>query len=243
MGSLAFREEAVRSKVIGWVEDVRRLSALGRVHPQVAYCLLVRTLLPRWRFTMRTSRVAASLFEPLEESLVTVFFPAVFRWQPDSSALRRRCALPCRKGGLGIPVVSTLAEEEAEAATLLTGRLKAAILRQDFEYREDVRASATRRRERLLERDRRLDGLADELAEGLSGRAARGFEEARLRGGSAWLSVIPLQALGLDLDAQTFRDAVALRMGLDLPDGLPPKCPSCGSVASVDHLLKCKRGG
>ncbi len=55
----------------------------------------------------------------------------------------------------------------------------------------------------------------------LRGRAWRGFHEARMRGGSAWLSVIPLESLGLDLDGLTFRDAVALRMGVDLPDPLP----------------------
>ena len=64
-----------------------------------------------------------------------------------------------------------------------------------------------------------------------------------MRGGSAWLAVLPLEALGLDLDDVTFRDAVALRMGQELPDAPRRKCPSCGADGSIDHLLKCKRGG
>ena len=96
---------------------------------------------------------------------------------------------------------------------------------------------------RLRERDEAFRERAEELAEELSGRAARGFQEARLRGGSAWLAFLPLEALGLDLDSVTFRDAVALRMGLPLPEPLPSKCPSCGAQADVGHLLKCKRGG
>ena len=54
---------------------------------------------------------------------------------------------------------------------------------------------------------------------------------------------MPLEALGLDLDEVTFRDAVALRMGQELPDAPRRKCPSCGADGSIDHLLKCKRGG
>ncbi len=114
---------------------------------------------------------------------------------------------------------------------------------QDSEFVEDLRATRTRRQARQRVRDKAFDSRADELAEDLSGREARGFEEARLRGASTWLSFTPLEALGLDLDSCTFRDAIALRMGQALPDAPPPKCPSCGAVADIGHLLKCKRGG
>jgi len=81
------------------------------------------------------------------------------------------------------------------------------------------------------------------LAKLLSGRQARGFEEARLRGGSSWLSLVPLDELSLGLDRCAFRDAIALRMGLPFPDPLPSQCPSCGDPFDIDHALKCKRGG
>ena len=41
---------------------------------------------------------------------------------------------------------------------------------------------------------------------------------------------------------QTFRDAIALRMGLPLPDPLPERCPSCGEPFDLDHALKCSTG-
>ena len=243
IGSVEFREACVRKKVEGWVADVRKLAALGRTHPHQAYCLFVRSLLPRWRYTMRTVRTAPDLYQPLEEALVGSFFPAVFGWAPSERALRGRCALPTRHGGLGIPAIPQLAKEEAVASKSLTETLTAAVLRQDDEFIEDIRASRTRRAMRLKERDTAYRERADELAEGLSGRAARGFQEARMRGGSAWLAFLPLEALGLDLDSVTFRDAVALRMGLPLPESVPSMCPSCGIKADTGHLLKCKRGG
>ena len=130
---------------------------------------------------MRTFQVDASFFLPLEQALVESFFPSVFGWKPSDAALRHRCALPTRKGGLGIPEICQLADEEAGASEELTSKLSAAILDQDSEFVEDLRATRTRRQARLRERDTIFDTRADELAEGLSGRAARGFEEARLR--------------------------------------------------------------
>jgi hypothetical protein len=42
---------------------------------------------------------------------------------------------------------------------------------------------------------------------------------------------------------QSFRDAIALRMGRDLPDALPDHCPSWGEADfDVSHALKCKSG-
>jgi hypothetical protein len=59
-----------------------------------------------------------------------------------------------------------------------------------------------------------------------------------------WLAAIPLDDSGLALDRQTFRDAVAIRMGLLPPDELPKDCPSCGEEdIEISHLLKCPNGG
>ncbi len=192
---------------------------------------------------MRTMAVDPSLFDPLEDILVSHFFPQVLGWKPSSLDLRERCGLPTRHGGLGIPIPSRLAAEERAAASKLTGPLTAAILEQDDSYVEDLRGSRARRAQRQRERDKALQTVGDDLATRLSGRAARGFEEARSRGGSAWLSFIPLESLGLDLDAETFRDALALRMGQELPHPLPSTCPSCGEKMSIAHALKCKKGG
>jgi len=62
VGSKAFREERVQLKVKGWVTDVLKLAALGRTYPHQAYSLLLRSLLPRWRYTMRTFQVDSSTF-------------------------------------------------------------------------------------------------------------------------------------------------------------------------------------
>lgn len=225
------------------MEDVRKLAALGRTHPQVAYHLLVRSLVAQWRYTMRTTRCPAELFQPLEDVLSATFFPSVFGWSPCNEAMRTRCALPTRHGGLAIPNPVLLAGEELEAAVSLTKPLQDALLGKAPAFHVDPRAAHICREKRLAIRDSRYRACADAAAADLHGRAARAFEEARLRGGSSWLSFAPLDSLGLSLDRTAFRDAIALRMGVDLPDALPTTCPSCGSPFSLEHALECKRGG
>ena len=110
-------------------------------------------------------------------------------------------------------------------------------------YHVSTKAISHQRSERHAARDKALESEADEIAKLLSGRQARGFEEARLRGGSPWLSLVPLDELSLGLDRCAFRDAVALRMGLPFPDPLPSQCPSCGGEFDISHALQCKRGG
>ena len=171
---------------------------------------------------MRTVEVPVEVYQPLEDLLAGQFFAEVFGWKPNE-ALRQRCALPTRHGGLGIPIVTELAGQEWAAAGSLTAPLVEAICNQRIGYVGDPRAARFRRAERLMVRDKACAEEADVMARGLMGRAARGFQEARLDGGSAWLAVIPLDSLGLDLNAITFRDAVALRFGLPLPEPLPGK--------------------
>ena len=62
-------------------------------------------------------------------------------------------------------------------------------------------------------------------------------------GAAPWLSAVPLDALNLALDRQSFRDAIALRMGVDPPELLPQRCPDCGEAFSVSHAMKCHNGG
>jgi hypothetical protein len=243
IGTSEYRDAWMRMLVEGWETDVRKLSAFGLTHPHHAYCLLVRNVIPQWRHSMRTTRCSPDVFAPLETALVSGFFPAVFGWRPDDPWLRNRCALPTRHGGLGIPNPVRMASEQYDASSRMTSLLVSAMQNPDLHYRTSVKEINHLRYQRRAARDLVLTTEADELAKHLTGRAAKAFEESRLRGGSSWLSFIPLDELRMGLDRQTFRDAIALRMGVPFPDPLPSHCPSCGLTFDVDHGLRCKKGG
>jgi hypothetical protein len=83
-----------------------------------------------------------------------------------------------------------------------------------------------------------------DLIRRLQGREHVSLLEASRGGGAAWLAAVPLEEAGYAFPRQTFRDAVAVRMGIPLPDPLPPACPSCGEEdAEFSHSLKCHTGG
>ncbi len=88
-----------------------------------------------------------------------------------------------------------------------------------------------------------MERTARDLLKRTRGRAGKALEQALDSHCSDWLSYAPLERRDLALDRQTFRDAVALRMGVDFPDPLPAYCPSCGELFDLSHALKCKKGG
>ena len=57
---------------------------------------------------------------------------------------------------------------------------------------------------------------------------------------SAWLTVLPLQDLGFNLNNREFRDAVKLRYDWPVED-IPFIC-ACGEAFTVDHSTICKLG-
>jgi hypothetical protein len=244
VGSSAFRKEFVKKKVEELVSQIHLAAEVAEMFPREAYALLIRSLIPRWRFVMRTTDVPSALYQPLEDALLDVFFPKTFGWTPRGKRdLRARCALAVRNAGLAIPNPCRLAEEERRNCRMANGELVAAIRRQDWGFREDKKTLDDIREARRKESDEREKAEALELLEQLQGRERKGMEEILEGGCSAWLGAVPLECLGLTMERITFRDAVALRMGLPPPDHLPSHCPSCGEGGfDVTHALKCKKG-
>ena len=96
--------------------------------------------------------------------------------------------------------------------------------------------------ERLQRREIIFQTRADCLEDKLTGRSKAAFAESRSPGASDWLSALPLVRVGLNLEAQVFRDFIIMRFG-QVPFNLPKKCASCGMEATLEHLLSCKLDG
>jgi hypothetical protein len=72
-------------------------------------------------------------------------------------------------------------------------------------------------------------------------RLKRSIQLAKEKGASSWMTALPIASEGLVINKSGFRDALALRYGLE-PDHMPTRC-ICGKEFSVDHALSCPRGG
>ena len=55
---------------------LKRCDHVAAQHPHQAYTILTRSVIPKWRFVMRSTDVPPSVFEPLEEALQENFFEA-----------------------------------------------------------------------------------------------------------------------------------------------------------------------
>jgi hypothetical protein len=64
----------------------------------------------------------------------------------------------------------------------------------------------------------------------------------RSRETGAWLTTMPDSQNGTELSVDEFRDSLRLRFGL-VPASLPHRCDGCTERFSVEHAMKCKRGG
>ena len=224
MGSAAYREEFVKGHVAKWEAGMENLVRFARSYPHEAYAVLVRSMIPRWRYVMRTMEAAAGLFEPLEQRLKGDFFPAALGWEPTPEE-RERCALPLRHGGLALPRPEDMLEAERQLVKVRGQALQRAILLQDWNFKLDMKKMREEMEKHRKAADAQLGERATEMLGGLRGRARRGFAEAIAVGSRCWLSAVPLQSMGWCLDRLTFRDAVALRVGVGLPDGLSETCP------------------
>jgi hypothetical protein len=244
VGTDAFRRAFVEEKVTKWCTDLDALTKYARTKPHHAYCLLTKSVIPSWRYVMRTMPVDPAIYQPLEDRLVGSFLPAALGWAPSTSATRRRLALPLRHGGLAIPDPCELAASERGKSSLAVDSVVNAIMRQDWSFTVDKEALKSDKADRAVMTDARLSLEAEELEAELDGNESRTLREIRMTGGASWLAAIPLEDSSFALSQQTFRDVVALLMGQPLPDELPPDCPSCGSKGvDVAHLLMCPNGG
>lgn len=125
-----------------------------------------------------------------------------------------------------------------------TFHLTNAILEQRWDHIEDKSETKASRMRRQVDNDLEASLRAEELVERLHGSEKRSLQESLEGAGAVWLAAIPLEEAGFAFPRQTFRDAVAIRMGLPVPDPLPACCPSCGKEgAELAHYLKCSTGG
>ena len=91
------------------------------------------------------------------------------------------------------------------------------------------------------ERLKELKHRAERIKEIALRKNQRTLDLAVEKGSSAWLTVLPLQDLGFNMNKREFRDAVKLRYEWPVEE-FPSTC-SCGKAFTVDHSMICKLGG
>ena len=240
IGSKISKETYVQKKVDKWVEDVKELAKIAADEPQAAYASFTKAISHRWTYVQRTIPDISNLFVPLEEAIRNLLIPSLVG-RKISEIERRIIALPVRLGGMGI-TNPTMSSEEFDASTKITQNLTEIIVNQENDFsnynQEEVQKrvkDVKSRKERMMEDElRQIEEVVDE-------RTKRILALAQEKGSGAWLTALPIQALGYTLNKQEFRDSICLRYGWNIPN--TPNFCQCGEKNNIDHTLNCKKGG
>ena len=241
IGSQEFRESYINKKVSNWIKDVLQLSEIAKDEPQFAHSAFTKALCMRWSFLQRTIPDVSTHFVSLEEAIREKHIPAIIGRKVTDKE-RRAIAQPVRHGGLGILNPVETADWEFHASVRITRNLVDLILKQEQNLDN---YDALKVKEELMktksEKEDRLKQEHDNITESVDDEFARFLTLATEKGAGSWLTALPMEKYGYDLNKQDFRDAICLRYGWKIPN-IPSHC-ICKQKNTVDHILNCKQGG
>ena len=240
IGSPEFKESYVTNKVKKWVQDIEELSQIAQDEPQAVYASFTKAICHRWTYVQRTIPDIDDLFQPLEDAIREKLIPSLIG-RKISDIERRILALPVRYGGMGIRN-PTQASIEFSASTKITRNLSNVIYNQeaDFDHYDPAAVAGCIAEVKDQKEKIHIDELL-RITEEVSDKMKRTLDLAQEKGSGAWLTALPIQALGYTLNKQEFRDSVCLRYGWDIPN--TPSFCQCGKENNIDHALNCKSGG
>ena len=231
IGSREYLEEYVSEKVSNWVHEVATLAEFALSQPQACYAAYTFGLKHRRTYCLRTLPDIQDLLEQLENVISQVLIPAITE-RKCNQLDRTILALPVRLGGLGFGNPCLEASREYASSVKVTTPLVEQIVSQSHELPEDSLVKSAQQAV-TRERSKELEDRTERIKEMAPCKTKRALNLAAEQGSSAWLTVLPLQHLGFNLNKRQFRDAVKLRY--DWPvDDIPSTC-ACGEVFTVDH--------
>ena len=221
-----------------WSTQITSLSTLARTHPQAAYSAFVHGFAGKWQYVMWSIDSPSSLFQPLEDAIHQELIPALTGREPNSPEEKKLLALPVRHGGLNICNPVEMTETELMGSKSISAPLTEMITSQtnirDFTKPQLQNAECV-----LHQQKRERNSIAtQETKEQLPQHLQRTMELASEKGASTWLTALPLQDQGFNLNKGEFQDALALRYGRQ---NLPHHC-ICGKSFSTNHAMTCHHG-
>lgn len=241
IGSEEFKEQFVNKKVEKWIKDVEQLSFIAKDEPQLVLSAFTKALNHRWCFMQRTIPNISTLFQPLEDTIREKLIPAIVGRRV-SDIERKILSLPVRLGGIGIQNPTETADVEYDTSVKITENLKTLIYNQERTL-ENLDEDGNRRKLNMLKeaKEKRLMQQFEEIKSQVDENMKQCLGYAREKGSGAWLSALPIQAIGYVLNKQEFRDGLCLRYGWKIPN--TPYLCACGEKNDVNHALICKSGG
>lgn len=199
-------QEYVNEKVTSWVNEVVQPAEFAQIQPQASYAAYTFGLKHRWTYFLRTLPDVQDLLEPLEEAISQVLIPAIVG-RKCSKLDRDVLALPVRLGGLSLSNLCHEAAREHASSIQVTSSLVEHIMAQTHQLPDESLIASGRQAVKHGKAEE-LSEIADNLKQIVSWKTKQPLELVQEKGSSVWLTVLPLQEHGFNLNKREFRDAV-----------------------------------
>ena len=105
-------------------------ATFAECHPQAAYCAVTHGLAGRGTNAVRTIPETSADIKPLENAIRSTLVPAMLSRVASNNTEWELLTLPTRRGGLGIPCLSRMAQREFDISVSVTTPLTSLVLEQ-----------------------------------------------------------------------------------------------------------------
>ena len=107
IGTEEYRRNYLKEKVQIWIQHIEKISEYTEANPHECYSCLTKSLVSSWRFVLRTMGCFSDELEELDKAIDQYFIKTLLHHDPDHIE-RLMISMPCREGGLGIPILQDL---------------------------------------------------------------------------------------------------------------------------------------
>ena len=180
-----------------WTGELKLLSEIAITQPHAAYAAYTHGFSSRWSYLSRTLPNISNFFQPIENIIRSVFIPTVTGQPPPNDTYRDTFALPTRLGGLGLCNPVRQSDLEFSASQSISGPLMDSILQQKSDYSFEC-----------MEAQLLATQAAEDLKQHLSSAGKRMLELASEKGGSNWLTSLPIKEFGFSLTSHVLSGLV-----------------------------------
>jgi hypothetical protein len=242
VGTEAYKQGYVKKKVDAWIKCVKTLATIAATEPHAAYSAYTHCLQSQWTFLCRAMHGSPLLFQPLEDTIRTVFIPALLRREVNDLE-RDLLSLPARMGGMGITKPPDECHISHSNSLYVSAPLVRLVQRQEFEFGPAALLDEIKQLRAVVDKENevRYKAKLELTLEKASPELKLALKAASQQGASSWVTAIPSYDHGTILHKGEFTDAIYIRYGWPILN-LPTTC-ACGASFDVQHALDCQNGG
>ena len=200
IGTSSFIEEFIKAKISEWADEIAVLSQVAGLHPQVALSLLTHGITSKWSYLIRTVNGVAPLLQPLQEAIRHKLLPNITERHDLNDLEHCLLTLPAKRGGLGIPDVIATTNLEYHNSVRITSSLTELIESSHSGYDDKTWNAQQEMKDQIRkEKQQALTEKQATLKEQLPDNLKRAITLSMEKGGSSWLTTLPLREHGFNL--------------------------------------------